>query len=96
MQNLLLNFFQVSIICGIFLLVTQPSFGELESPKKQMEQGIPAQDVICNAGLELVIRTNGFAACVRSETAEKMQKIGMVIIPIKFTDLEKEFKAVSA
>jgi len=96
MQNPLLNFFQISIICGVLLLVIQPSFGELESPKKQMEQGIQAQDVICNAGLELVIRTNGFAACVRSETAEKMQKIGMLIIPIKFTDLEKEFKAVSA
>ena len=74
----------------------QPSFGELESPKKQMEHGIRAQDVICKVGLELVIRTNGFAACVRSETAEKMQKMGMLTIPIKFTDLEKELKSVSA
>ena len=74
----------------------QPSFGELESPKKQMEHGIRAQDVICKIGLELVIRTNGFAACVRSETAEKMQKMGMLTIPIKFTDLEKELKSVSA
>jgi len=76
--------------------VIQPSFGELESPKKQMEHGIRAQDVICKVGLELVIRTNGFAACVRSETAEKMQKMGMLTIPIKFTDLEKELKSVSA
>ena len=73
----------------------QPSFGELESPKKQMEHGIRAQDVICKVGLELVIRTNGFAACVRSETAEKMQKMGMLTIPIKFIDLEKELKSVS-
>ncbi|MDH3278602.1 MAG: hypothetical protein OEL84_06270 [Nitrosopumilus sp.] len=91
-----MNFFQISIICSIFLLVIQPSFGELESPKKQMEHGIRAQDVICKVGLELVIRTNGFAACVRSETAEKMQKMGMLTIPIKFTDLEKELKSVSA
>ena len=91
-----MNIFQITVICSIFLIIIQPSFGDLESPRKQMEQGSPAQDVICKAGLELVIRTNGFAACVKSATAEKMQKIGMLIIPIKFTDLEKEFKSVSA
>ncbi len=91
-----MNLFHITIICSFFLLVIQPSFGDLESPRKQMEQGTLAQDVICKAGLELVIRTNGFAACVRPETAEKMQKIGMVTIPIKFTDLEKEFKSIPA
>lgn len=91
-----MNFFQITIICSIFLIVIQPSFGDLESPKKQMNQGTLAQDVICKTGLELVIRTNGFAACVKSTTAEKMQKLGMLIIPIKFTELEKEFKSISA
>nr|WP_179372984.1 hypothetical protein [Nitrosopumilus ureiphilus] len=91
-----MNFSQITIICSLFLLVIQPSYGDLESPRKQMEQGTLAQDVICKSGLELVIRTNGFAACVRPDTADKMQKIGMLIIPIKFTDLEKEFKSVSA
>ncbi|NNM03159.1 MAG: hypothetical protein HKP26_06340, partial [Nitrosopumilus sp.] len=41
-------------------------------------------------GLEMVIRTNGFAACVKPETADRMEKRGMLAIPIKFTDLEKK------
>ncbi|MDH3312151.1 MAG: hypothetical protein OEM28_03270 [Nitrosopumilus sp.] len=91
-----MNFFQIAIFFGLSLLVIQPSYGDLESPRKQMEQGILAQDVICKTGLELVIRTNGFAACVRPETADKMEKSGMLFIPIKFTDLQKEFKSVPA
>ena len=69
---------------------------EIESPKKQMNRGISVEDVLCREGLELVIRTNGFAACVRAETAERMQKAGMLFVPIKFTDLEKESKPVTA
>ena len=92
-----MNSFQIGMICSIFLLIIiQPSFGEIESPRKQMERGILAQDVICKTGLELVIRTNGNAACVRQETAEKMQKIGILFSPIKFTDLVRDFKSVPA
>ena len=69
---------------------------EIESPKKQMQKGIRALDVMCNENLELVIRINGFAACVRSETAERMEKAGMLFVPIKFADLEKEIKSVTA
>jgi len=91
-----MNSLQITIICSIFLLVIQPAFGDLESPRKQMDRGISAQEVICKTGLELVIRINGFAACVKPTTAEKMQKAGMLFIPIKFTDLEKEFELVTA
>ncbi|MGY5149799.1 MAG: hypothetical protein ACW9W3_07025 [Candidatus Nitrosopumilus sp. bin_68KS] len=91
-----MNIFQIALICSLFLIVIQPSFGDLDSPRKQMERGVTPQDVLCETELELVIRTNGFAACVRPETAEKMQKLGMLFTPIKFTDLQKEFKSVSA
>ena len=92
----MLNAFQITVFCSIFLIIIQPAFGDFDSPRKQMERGISPQDVLCKTELELVIRTNGFAACVRPETAEKMQKLGMLFIPIKFTDLQKEFKTVSA
>ena len=68
----------------------------IDSPKKQMNQGISAEDVLCKEGLELVIRTNGNAACVKPETADRMEKAGMLFIPIKFSDLQKEFKSVPA
>ncbi|MFQ5496665.1 MAG: hypothetical protein ACE5DU_02125 [Nitrosopumilus sp.] len=92
-----MNSFQIGIICSIFLLIiNQPVFGELESPRKQMERGIAAQDVICKTGLELVIRANGNPACVKQETAEKMQKTGMLLSSVKFTDLERDLKSVPA
>ena len=91
-----MNTFQILVICSIFLIAIQPAFGDLDSPRKQMERGIAPQNVLCEAELELVIRSNGSAACVRPETAEKMQVKGMLFIPIKFTDLQKEFRSVSA
>ncbi len=68
----------------------------IESPKKQMQKGIRALDVICNENLELVIRVNGFAACVRTETAERMQKANMLFVPVEFTRSEKKIETIPA
>ena len=79
-----------ALLFSVLLLTTGlQANGELDSPKKQMRLGISAEDVICKTGFDLVIRTNGFAACVRPDTAEKMQKIGIAFIPIRITDSEK-------
>ena len=56
---------------------------DTESPKKQYKRGIPAEDITCKTGLSLVIRTNGFAACVKSTTADKLEKMGLVTKIIK-------------
>jgi len=90
-----------SLIFAIFfsLLIFTIGFSAdamIDSPKKQMDRGISAEDVMCRDGLELIIRTNGFAACVRPETADRMEKAGMLFVPIKFADLEKEIKSVTA
>jgi len=75
---------------------------KIESPKKQMLQGVFPEDVICKERLELVIRINGLAACVKSETAVKMQKINMLFNSVKFTDTneiiasEKEIETIPA
>lgn len=64
-----------------FSLFTNPA--NAESPKKQMQRGVALEDITCKAGLSLVIRSNGFAACVKSTTAEKLEKIGAVTKIIK-------------
>ena len=50
---------------------------EIMSPRKQMEPGIDAEDVVCKSGLVLMIRsTNGSAACVKSSTSIKLSDAG--------------------
>ena len=96
MKDNLKNITLIIIFSIIILTVGFPANGEVDTPRKQMEKGISAEDVVCKEGLELVVRTNGFAACVKQETADKMKKAGMAIIPVKFSDLTKGIKSVQA
>ena len=46
-------------------------------PLKQFKSGIKAQDVKCNTGFELVIKsTDGSPACVKPDTASKLVELG--------------------
>ncbi len=76
------------LVLSLALFLANPVNAEIDSPKKQMKRGIAAEDVICKAGHILVIRTNGFPACVKSTTADKLEKMGLG--KIKVTKSEKE------
>ncbi|NQV40090.1 MAG: hypothetical protein HQ505_06070 [Nitrosopumilus sp.] len=93
-----MKIYQTLVLTALFSIITLavvfPANAEIDSPKKQMRKGIAAEDVLCREGLELVIRTNGNAACVRPNTADRMEKARMLYIPIRFSDLEKEIKSV--
>lgn len=39
-----------------------------------MKDGISPENILCREGLELVIRINGMPACVKPETADRMQE----------------------
>ncbi len=77
-----LGFALLSIV--IIGLIISPSISsinadnhEIMSPRKQMESGIDAEDVVCKSGLVLMIRsTNGAAACVKSSTSMKLFDAG--------------------
>ncbi len=86
----------IGIIFFLTLSFILPVNAEIESPKQQMNKGISPENVLCKNGLELVIRTNGSPACVKPETAEKMQKIGILFTPIKFTDLNYSNRSFQA
>jgi len=81
-MNLTLGFALLSIV--IIGLIISPSISsinadnhEIMSPRKQMESGIDAEDVVCKSGLVLMIRsTNGAAACVKSSTSMKLSDAG--------------------
>jgi hypothetical protein len=46
---------------------------QIKSPKKQMNEGVEAGAVVCNEGLELIIKTStGSAACIKSSSVETL------------------------
>ena len=71
------------IILGItFFLIFSfilPINAETESPIKQMKDGISPENILCREGLEVVIRINGMPACVKPETADRMQERGILL-----------------
>ena len=73
-----------------------PANAQIDSPIKQMKNGIPIENIICKTELELVIRNNGMPACVRSETAQKMTNLGIAYIPVKVTETKNEIQTVTA
>jgi len=72
-----------------------PVNADIESPRKQMKQGIPAEEIRCKEGLELVIRTNTMPACVRPETMDKMLERG-IILATKIIKTDPEIETVPA
>jgi len=87
------------IVLGIsfFLIVSfiLPVNATIESPLKQMEKGVLAQDITCRGELELVIRTNGMPACVKPETIDKMFERG-ILSTTKVTKSNAEIVTVPA
>ncbi|MDH3676940.1 MAG: DUF1254 domain-containing protein, partial [Nitrosopumilus sp.] len=65
------------------------SFAEIDSPRKQMQDGIAAEEVVCKSGLALMIRSSGDAACVTPPTAEKLSNAGWGIIEKEATMMEE-------
>lgn len=64
-----------------------------KSPLQQLKSGIPASDVQCTQGLELVIKIeNGSPACVKPDTAQKLIERGWAIgkLDPQFTSMNLE------
>ena len=87
------------IILGItFFLIFSfilPINAETESPIKQMKDGISPENILCREGLELVIRINGMPACVKPETADRMQERG-ILLDTKIIKSDFEITTVTA
>jgi len=51
--------------------------GQIQSPLKQVQSGVSAQDVVCREGLQLIIKTsNNSPACVSASTAAALVERG--------------------
>lgn len=89
-----------SIIVLVILLsvvsISVTASAERDSPKKQLEKGIPIEEITCKVGLNLVIRINGMPACVSQNTVEKMERLGIAYVPIPITKSQKQIETVPA
>ena len=71
----------VSIVIIPVFAPSHPEYVGFDSPRKQIAQGIAPEEVICNEGLELIIKHNGSAACVRLDTAVNLEERGWGVMP---------------
>jgi len=82
MMKILLVFFIVSsLTVSTTFAPSHPEYIGFEPPLKQMKQGTPPSEVICNEGLQLIMRNGGSSACVRMETAIKLEERGWGVMP---------------
>ena len=77
------------LVLSLALFLANPVNADADSPKKQIKKGIAAEDITCKAGLSLVIRNNGFPACVKSITAEKLERTGLGKIIVTKNEIQK-------
>ena len=82
-------FVALFVTLSLALFLANPVNADADSPKKQMKRGIASEDITCKAGLSLVIRNNGFPACVKSITAEKLEKTGLGKIIVAKNEIQK-------
>ena len=72
-------------------LIFSTALGNIDSPRKQMANGISAEDVVCKNELQLMIRSNGDAICAKLSSVERWidSKIA-VIADVSFSDSEND------
>lgn len=66
--NPIFIFIFLVLFSGLF---STAALGDIDSPLKQMKNGISAEDVVCKSELQLMIRSNGDAICAKLSSVEK-------------------------
>ena len=69
----------VFALIPLLLIGIIPASGEIDSPRKQMQNGVAPEDVQCKENLKLMIRTNGQAVCVDKGNFLKLESLGWVV-----------------
>lgn len=92
MKNLLEGMKPIFIFLFLILftsLISSTALGDIDSPRKQMANGVPAEEVMCKNELQLMIRNNGDAICAKLSSVERwIVTQGAVIVDTSIEDLE--------
>ncbi|KEQ56910.1 hypothetical protein SCCGRSA3_02057 [Marine Group I thaumarchaeote SCGC RSA3] len=74
-------------------LLSSTALGVIDSPRKQMANGVPAEEVICKNKLQLMIRSNGDAICAKLSSVEKwISSKNAVVIETAIKDSDNHSK----
>ncbi len=60
---------------------SHPEYVGFDAPLRQIAFGVMPEEIKCNMGLELIIKHNQSPACVKLETAEKLEARGWGVMP---------------
>ncbi|KAF6245050.1 hypothetical protein [Nitrosopumilus sp. b2] len=92
-----MNLFQVFGASIVFLLILiQPVFADIESPRKQIKFGISPEKITCEEGFVLMLRASGMPACLKPTSAERLEERGWKQIIQKFEKAEREIETIPA
>ena len=77
-------FFTILLVASVGLTPTLSYSASLDPPRKQMQNGIESEAIICNPNLTLIIQNDGDAVCVTSSTAQKLSALNWGTIQKEF------------
>jgi len=77
------------LVLALSLMVNQAN---AESPRKQTDRGVAPEDITCKEGHSLIIRNNGYPACVKSVTAQKLEKRGLAEMIVRTEKIQDPTK----
>lgn len=66
----------LAIILAGTISLAGVSADTFKPPRQQMAAGVPAEEVICMTGYQLMVKNDGSAACVLPSTAERLFSAG--------------------
>jgi len=71
----------------MILTIAIPANAQMDSPNRQLKNGVLPENIICNEGLQLIIRNNDSPACVKPTTAERFEERGLAFVLVKISNL---------
>ena len=92
------SIFTIIIATSLFSGTTILSYGAINpipSPREQMDNGINAANVVCKAGLTLVVRANSdAAACVKKSSSDELVQKGWAVKLATFLEKKPQLSSI--
>ena len=79
-QKYVLIFTLIPLVMSIGMSPAMSHGNIFGTPNKQMDNGVPNENVLCRVGFDLILRPSGGVACVTPTSSEKLTGLGWEIL----------------